>query len=59
MTLEIRTASVYYGAQEWRKDNDKYYVHMFGTSGPGQSPHWFWGEVDIGRVPEAVMLALR
>lgn len=48
MTDEIRIASVYFGKQEWKTVDGCWYVKMFGTSGPGQTPHWFWGGVRGG-----------
>ena len=56
---DIKVASVYYGRQEWKTMNRRWYVMMHGTSGPGQSPHWFWGEVSEDRVPDAVRKALK
>lgn len=58
MSEGVSIASVYYGPQEWRIANGQYYVKMFGTSGPGQSPHWFWGEVSQNRVPTPVIKTL-
>jgi hypothetical protein len=58
MSAECTVASVYYGSQEWKTVNGRWYVKMFGTSGPGQSPHWFWGEVAQDRVPAPVRKAL-
>lgn len=55
---EVRIASVFYGPQEWKKVNGRWYVRMFGTSGPDQTPHWFWGEVEGKRVPDVVRQAL-
>lgn len=56
---EVRIASVYYGKQQWTKSEGRWYVKMFGTTGPGQNPHWSWGEVSEGRVPVAVREKLR
>ena len=54
MSTEVKIASVYYGLQEWTVIYGRWYVKMFGTSGPGQLPHWFWSEVSQDDVPKAV-----
>jgi hypothetical protein len=57
--MKCTVASVWHGQQEWTYRNGRWYVRMFGTSGPGQSPHWFWGEVCAARVPCEVKKALQ
>lgn len=47
-----------YGSQQWQCVENRWYVMMFGTSGPNQNPHWFWSEIELERVPEAVKNAL-
>jgi len=59
MNTEVKTASVYYGRQEWKTVEGRWYVMMFGTNGPGQLPHGFWGEVSQDRVPKPVWEKLK
>ena len=58
MNTKCTVASVYYGPQEWKTVGGRWYVKMFGTSGLGQSPHWFWSEVKQEQVPAPVRKAL-
>ena len=36
---------VEYNGNVFKTEGDKLYARMFGTTGPGQKPHWSWGEI--------------